>query len=114
VGERTAHAWLRNPAFHALIGEFRRRLLDQAVGRLTDAANEAADTLRELLKADFPPAVRIGAARAVIDAMVRAREHAEVAERAETMERRAGEDIPPGLVVPDRDERFEPGKEGDS
>ena len=58
--------------------------------------------LPELIRAAV---LALGAARAVIDAMVRAREHAEVARRVDAMERWGGAEIPPGLVVPDRDHR---------
>jgi hypothetical protein len=73
AAERTAHSWLENPSFRTFVAELRRRLLDQASGRLIDTATEAADALRELLREGHPPAIRLGAARAILESLIRIR-----------------------------------------
>src|SRR5687768_12465262 len=70
VGERTAHTWLDDPAYRAYVAELRGRLLNQAVGKLADAATKAAEELANLL-GDPKPAIRLRAAVAILDAAVK-------------------------------------------
>ncbi len=70
IGERTAYRHLDNEEFRRQLAALRSQLIDQAVGRLADAATAAADTLRELLDGE-PPQVRLGAARAIIGLLSR-------------------------------------------
>jgi hypothetical protein len=49
VGERTAHSWLGDPNYRALVTALRGRLLDEAVGRLADASGKAVQTLCDLM-----------------------------------------------------------------
>src|SRR5262245_12483245 len=65
IGERTAHRWLEDPAFRAHVAELRGRVLDEALGRLTDAAVAAADELRALLS-DSNSSVRLRAALGIL------------------------------------------------
>jgi HEAT repeat protein len=90
AGERTVYCWLAEDGFRALVAELRGRLLNQAVGKLADAASAAADELRKLL-ADESPAIRLRAAVAILDAAVKTREHAELAEQVAELERRLAE-----------------------
>src|SRR4051794_13862781 len=76
IGERTAHTWLDDPAYRAFIAELRGRMLNEAVGKLTDATGAAADELRRLLK-DEAASIRLRAATAILDALVKVREHTE-------------------------------------
>ena len=52
-----------------------------AVGRLAAAATSAVDTLRGLLAAGQPATVRLGAARAILSALIDVQAHAELADR---------------------------------
>jgi HEAT repeat protein len=89
-GERTVFRWLAEDGFRALVAGLRGRLMDQAVGKLADAASQAADELRELL-GDESATVRLRAAVAILDAAVKTREHAELAEQVAELERRMAE-----------------------
>jgi hypothetical protein len=96
AGERTVYAWLADTGFRALVAELRGRLLDRAVGALTDAASQAAAVLRDLLT-DPSPQIRLRAALGILDAAVRTREHAELARQVAELEQRlseAGRDRP--------------------
>jgi hypothetical protein len=88
-GERTVHGWLEDHRYRSLIGELRHRLLDEAVGALTEATNEAVSTLKELLD-DKQPNVRLRAALGILDAVVRLREHVELEQRIATLEAKNG------------------------
>jgi hypothetical protein len=85
VGERTAHAWLKDPRYRSFISELRHRMLDEAVGALTEATNKAVSTLRDLL-ADDHRNVRLRAALGIIAAVVRLREHVELERRLAVLE----------------------------
>jgi hypothetical protein len=56
------------------------------VGLFVDAATEAVKTLLELLKGHSPAAVRLGAARSVLEIGLKVREVAELEERLAALE----------------------------
>ena len=89
-GERTAHEWLEDPRYRSLISELRHRMLDEAVGSLARATNEAVSTLKGLLDDDNAN-VRLRAALGVLDAAVRLREHVELEGRITALEAQEAE-----------------------
>jgi hypothetical protein len=91
VAPRTVHRRLEDPAFRQSVANARTELIARAVGSLAESASEAASTLRALLGAETPPAVRLGAARSVLDLVVKLREHDELAERIAALEGRLAE-----------------------
>ena len=91
IGRRTARRWLADPDFAAEVRAARAVVLEQALGRLGSAAVEAVDVLRRLLRATAP-SVKLGAARALLEALTRVREHVEISERLAAMEKRLMED----------------------
>jgi hypothetical protein len=107
-GERTAHTWLDDPRYRALFSELRHRMLDEAVGSLAEATNQAVGTLRDLLT-DANTTVRLRAPLGIIDAAVRMRDHIELAARMARLERdnaRGGEGGRPRIAIPDVDGRW--------
>jgi len=86
VSERTAYRRLAVPAFCTQIAAARAELVSQAVGRLAVASPPAVGTLIELLGRTNPPAIRLGAARAVLELGQRWRETQELEERIATLE----------------------------
>ncbi len=85
VSERTASRRNTEPAFQALVGQLRSRLVDTAVGQLAEGMADAAQTLRALLKAESE-SVRLGAARVLLEATIRVREQSELAGRIANLE----------------------------
>jgi hypothetical protein len=61
-------------------------MVQRTVGLLTAAAVEAVKTLLELQKASAPYAVRLGAARAVLEIGTKLREAADLKERLAALE----------------------------
>jgi hypothetical protein len=92
VGERTAHTWLDDPAFRALVAGLRSRMLDAAVGRMADVAGEAVTTLAGLLR-DDSPTVRLRASLGILDMLVKLREHVELDGRLTALERHADDAV---------------------
>ena len=94
LSEKTAHRRLAEPEFRRRVAAARDQMLARAVGQLTDAATEAVATLRELLAADAL-AVRLGAARSILDLGRRLREALELDARLTELEGRLSADDNP-------------------
>lgn len=68
VPERTAHRWLREPDFAALVADARRHVLTQACTRLVSTCSTAADVLRDVAcDGSAPAAARVTAARTILE-----------------------------------------------
>ena len=85
LSERTVYRRLHEPEFRAQVDGARAELFDQAAGRLAGAAEAATDCLIALLDAEAET-VRLGAARALWNQLVRVREVSEFERRLETIE----------------------------
>ncbi len=85
VSERTAYRRAADAGFRQQVGRMRADLLAQAVGCLADAATAAVATLRALREAEAD-SVRLGAARAILDAGMKGAELVDLAERVATLE----------------------------
>jgi hypothetical protein len=92
VGERTAHTWLDDPSFRALVAGLRTRMLDAAVGRMADLAGAAVTTLGGLLK-DDSPTVRLRASLGILDMLIKLHEHVEFDGRLAALERQADDAV---------------------
>jgi hypothetical protein len=88
ISESTAYRRLKDPAFCRRVSEIRTSFLNEAVGRLSEAANEAVSTLKALL-ASRTDSVRLGAARTILELGPKLREQAELEERITALEREA-------------------------
>jgi hypothetical protein len=86
IGERTATRRWADPGFRRRVVELRAEAVARATGKLADGMAEAADVLRQLLDADTPPAVRLGACRAMLELAVKLRESVEMEERLQALE----------------------------
>ena len=85
VGERTVYRRLDDPAFRRQVDDARAALIATAVARLGAASTKAVATLEGLLTADSE-AVQLGAARAILDAALKWREHQDLTERVAVLE----------------------------
>jgi hypothetical protein len=70
VGSATLRRWLREPEFAATYRQVRRHVVEGAVGRLQQAATEAADALKRNLTCG-KPAAEIAAAKALLETAFR-------------------------------------------
>ena len=84
----TVQRRLRDPKFHAALDDTRRQLFENAFGRVTAASQAAASTLISLLGRETPPAVRLGAARMLLESTVKFREQHDLEERLKVLEDR--------------------------
>jgi hypothetical protein len=90
IGERTLHTWLHDvPAFAAAYTAARRDAVGQAVGRLQHATGIAVDALIDVLDSEYTPApaaVRVSAAKVIIEYALRFRELDELESRIAALE----------------------------
>jgi hypothetical protein len=86
ISESTAYWRLKDPAFRRSVSEIRTSFLSEAVGRLSEAANEAVSTLKALLTSSSD-SVRLSASRAILELGPKLREQAELEERVTALER---------------------------
>lgn len=94
VDKRTIQRWLEEPEFRDDITKFRTELLTSAAGMLCSAANNAVKVLDDLLK-DGSSAIKLGAARAILDSVIRVRELTVVEGRVAELEQKlAGVRLP--------------------
>jgi hypothetical protein len=82
----TAHRRLKDPEFQRRLAEFRAETVKRSADMLTAASLEAIKTLLDLQGASTPAAVRLGAARSIIELGTRLRESADMAERLTALE----------------------------
>ena len=90
IAERTATRRWADPAFRRLVSRHRGEMVGRAVGELADGMTDAAKTLRELLDCESL-AVRLGAARSLLEIGVKVREALELEERVRALEDRTTE-----------------------
>jgi hypothetical protein len=86
VGERTVYRRLEDPAFQQEVTDARAELIGRTVGALVEASTEAVQTLRTLLGIGYPPAVRLRAARSVLELGTQLRESEELGKRIAALE----------------------------
>jgi hypothetical protein len=86
VGERTVFTWLKDPAFRDRVDAIRSDLFALAVGRLAGLSGQAAEVLGGLL-ASRSEAIRLQAARSILDYGPRLRDSVELARRIEELKR---------------------------
>ncbi|MHB8736955.1 MAG: hypothetical protein ACYC6M_16750 [Terriglobales bacterium] len=88
--ERTVYRRLEEADFRQRLQQLRTDMMQRTAGALTAAATEAVRTLLELQKAAAPPAVRLGAARSVLEIGIKLREAANLEERLSALEQQLG------------------------
>lgn len=87
VGERSVYRWLADPAFRAALLAAEGAAVDTATRRLVGLSDGAIDTLAEVMTAhDTAPAVRLRAAQAVLDTLLKMRDLRNVEERLTRLE----------------------------
>ena len=89
IGEATAHRRLKEPAFRRQVDAAQATLIATSVARLGAASTRAVMTLAGLLTADSE-AVQLGAARTILDAALKWREHQDLGERIAALEEQLG------------------------
>jgi hypothetical protein len=90
VSESTAHRRKDDPQFRQQLQVIQTDMIKRTAGALTAASTESVRTLLELQKPSAPPAVRLGAARSVLEIGIKLREAADLEERLSVLEQQMG------------------------
>jgi hypothetical protein len=86
VSQQTVYRRLREDSFRLRLQQIRGEMVQRTAGMLTAAAGEAVKTLLALQQATIPAAVRLGAARAVLEIGMKLREVSELEQRLAALE----------------------------
>jgi len=88
VGSRTIHRWLReDEAFRHAYRIAKREVVAQAVSRIQHASGAALNVLLEVMLDEYtPPAVRVSAAKVVLEMALRGVEQEDILARVEILE----------------------------
>jgi hypothetical protein len=87
ISERQLHRWLAEPTFAAEYARLRREATQHAVARLQTVASHAAGVLVALFAdASIPPAVRLSAAKTVLEFALKSVELDDVLQRLTALE----------------------------
>jgi hypothetical protein len=90
ISPATAYRRLADPDFVQRLRALRADMVQRTAGTLTAASGESVRTLLELQKPSAPPAVRLGAARSVLEIGIKMREAADLEERLSALEQQLG------------------------
>jgi hypothetical protein len=93
VSERTARRRMKEPEFRQRLNEARAEMVEQVIGRLSSGMTKAVDTLKKLLRAKSE-AVRLGAARSIVELGFTIRENVEFEQRLAALEEKANNEKP--------------------
>jgi hypothetical protein len=94
VGETTLHRWLAEPAFRAALYVAEGALIDAAVRRLLQHQDVALTVILSIMADQrYPAGVRLRAATAVVDYMLKLRELRNVEERLSALEEKLAQRI---------------------
>ncbi|QDU21273.1 hypothetical protein [Urbifossiella limnaea] len=78
LSERTVYTRLKDADFQLRVKQVRSDMVRRSAGLLSAASGEAVRTLLALMKESAPPAVRLGAAKAVLEVGLKIRELADL------------------------------------
>ncbi len=90
VNVRTVQRRLECPEFRKSVHDLRNSMIHGTLGLLSKSSRKAAETLEALLKSESP-AVQLGAARAILESLLRLRADSEFEARLAEMERRTAQ-----------------------
>jgi hypothetical protein len=91
ISPATAYRRLADPAFGQRLQKLRDDMVSRTAGTLTAAAGEAVRTILELLKNSTSSAVRLAAARAILEIGMKLRERADLEARMAALEQQMGQ-----------------------
>ena len=87
LSERTVYNRLADDEFKKRLDEIHTDMVQRSAGMLTAAAGEAVRTLLALQKESIPHAVRLGAARAILEVGMKIRQVVELEQRMAELEK---------------------------
>jgi hypothetical protein len=90
VSASTAYQWSKSAPFKRLVEEYRRRALDRAIGRMARGLGKAVEKITELIEAGQTDAVKLSAAKTLVDKLIDVQNHAELRADLRRLDERLG------------------------
>ena len=100
VGVNTVQRRLSSPEFAKKLQDMKSGMVRRTAAVLTAAASEAVKTLLELQSPTTPPAIRLQAARHIIELGVKLRDASELQDRIAALEQQVGVDNTARAFIP--------------
>ncbi len=88
---RTCYTWSSTPEFKERVAEHRRRMVDRTIGRLTNHAARAVADIARLMKSRDSDAVRLSAARGLLQELLAVSSWSDLDRRLAEVEKRLAE-----------------------
>jgi hypothetical protein len=76
VARQTAYKWYATDEFRRMVEEYRSRAVDRAIGQMARGLGKAVGKMVELIDRAQTDAVKLAAAKALIDKLIEVQEHA--------------------------------------
>lgn len=86
----TVFAWLQQEQFVKLVAQRQAKIVSRVMGSLIRSGMAASTTLAKCLKSDDGDMVRLRAATAILDQLLRLREAVQLEERVKALEQKMG------------------------
>jgi hypothetical protein len=81
IPARTAREWSRKPEFKTAVADHRRSIIDRAIGKMVRRLVKAVDQVGRLADNAASEAVRLAAARSIVNDLLAVRRDIEIEER---------------------------------
>jgi hypothetical protein len=78
VARTTGYKWYAQPGFREMVGEYRRRAVDRAIGKMAKGLGKAVAKIVELIEKGQTDVVKLAAAKALVDRLIDVQNHAEL------------------------------------
>jgi hypothetical protein len=88
VPRRTCYDWIQTPEHKAVVREIRRRAFDRAIGHFARNVTKAADQIAILATHADSQSVQLQAARVLLRESLNVRDHVDLEDQLENIERR--------------------------
>jgi hypothetical protein len=74
----TGYKWYAQPEFRRMVEEYRRRAVDRAIGKMARSLGKAVAKIVELIEQAQTDAVKLAAAKALVEKLIDVQDHAEL------------------------------------
>jgi hypothetical protein len=88
VSPVTGRRWYRDESVRRLIEEYRNRVVDRAIGQMARGLGKAVKKMIELIEKGRTDAVKLGAAKALIEKLIDVQNHAELRAELKRLDQR--------------------------
>jgi ABC-type uncharacterized transport system ATPase component len=78
IARQTGYKWYATDEFRRMVEEYRRRAVDRAIGKMARSLEKAVEKMVELIERGQTDAVKLAAAKTLVDKLIEIQEHADL------------------------------------